>query len=120
MLVSVANPAINSREAAGDTYGGIEIFELSAHNDTFYGGAGQNIAFGGGGTDLLLIDVGLTLSNDYYYGEDGADSLYGGPLVDQLSGGAGPDIYNYENFFDGGGPGDLVTDFEHGVDRFYL
>src|SRR5687767_5013060 len=62
MTISVANPSINTGEAAGDTFTDVEGFQLSAHDDIFYGGAGQNFAIGYGGTDLLLVDSPTTSS----------------------------------------------------------
>jgi Ca2+-binding RTX toxin-like protein len=65
LVVSLANPAENTGEAAGDTYANIQNLTGSAQADTLTGDAGDNVIVGGAGADLLA-------------GGDGADSFNGG------------------------------------------
>jgi Ca2+-binding RTX toxin-like protein len=77
ILASLAAPALNTSEAAGDIYISIENLAGTAGNDTLIGDAGAN---------LLL-------------GLDGDDLLEGGPDEDTLNGGFGIDTASY---FDAG------------------
>jgi Ca2+-binding RTX toxin-like protein len=94
VVVYAATPASNQGEAIGDSYIGIEGFELSnlvGSADTFFGGtageavvalAGDDIVFGNGGADT--IDGG-----------DGADFLLPGAGNDVIVGGNGFDAVFY-------------------------
>lgn len=53
VIASLANPAVNSGGALGDTYSSIEALEGSAFNDTLTGDAGDNLLIGGAGQDVL-------------------------------------------------------------------
>jgi Ca2+-binding RTX toxin-like protein len=68
-----------------------------------YGNNGNNAIFGAGGADILI-------------GGGGDDSLRGGTGSDRLTGGAGSDSF----IFDDAGSRDMVTDFQHGIDKIDL
>jgi Ca2+-binding RTX toxin-like protein/subtilisin family serine protease len=63
--VSLANPAINTGEAAGDTFNSVENLTGSNASDVLNGNAGANVIIGLNGADILN-------------GEGGADILTGG------------------------------------------
>jgi Ca2+-binding RTX toxin-like protein len=90
--------ALTFGDAAGDTFFGIEVFELSSFNDIFTDSTGANsIVFGGAGNDELLGGFGDDQlsgddGNDILAGEDGSDRLVGGFGDDVLDGGAGADM----------------------------
>jgi Ca2+-binding RTX toxin-like protein len=95
--VDLVFPNSNFGDAEGDTFFGIEVFQLSNFGDVFFGGdandnvfgeAGVDFLFGGGGDDNL--DGGNDV--DFLVGEDGNDRLVGGFGDDLLNGGAGADI----------------------------
>lgn len=58
VIVSLANPSVNTGEAAGDTYNLIERLEGSRFNDTLIGDAGNNTLRGGAGADVLNGGLG--------------------------------------------------------------
>ncbi|MFC3080128.1 glycosyl hydrolase family 28-related protein [Phenylobacterium terrae] len=72
---SLANPALNTGPAAGDTYVGFEGLILGSGNDYGFGDAGDN----------------------YIYGMGGHDQLFGGAGADYLHGGAGFDYARYDD-----------------------
>ena len=67
LTISLANSALNTGAAAGDTYSGIEGLVGGVGNDLLYGNAGNN----------TLV------------GQNGADNLWGGAGADRLIGGDG-------------------------------
>ncbi len=69
VVASLANPAANTGDAAGDSYLAIEGILGSAFGDTLTGNSAANILFGGSGNDRLI-------------GGAGADSLVGGAGID--------------------------------------
>jgi Ca2+-binding RTX toxin-like protein len=98
LTVSLANPASNTGEAAGDTYTSIEGLIGSAFNDLLIGDAGDNTLiggpgldrlFGGDGNDTLIDDSGASSELN---GGAGNDTIYGGPGNDYITGGDGDDI----------------------------
>lgn len=107
-------------ETAVDTHGdddvlsGIENIIATRFADTIYGGARDNIYWGGAGDDILDADLG----NDTIYGEAGDDALFGGEGNDQLSGGDGDDdLYGFTgNDLLMGGAGDDQLDGGDGLD----
>ena len=86
---SLASPAGNTGDAAGDTYVGIEDLAGSKHGDTLAGDAAANVLSGGAGDDSLSGAGGA----DTLRGGGGADTLDGGQGDDLLVGGAGADSF---------------------------
>lgn len=98
--VDLVTASLNTGDALGDIFVGIEGFILSAFADTFSGSTLADLAIGGAGNDTLTGLAGNdTLAggsgNDTLYGGDGDDLLLGGQGVDRLEGGAGTDIVSY-------------------------
>jgi Ca2+-binding RTX toxin-like protein len=86
VTASLAAPANNTGEAAGDTYSGVENILGSAYNDDLLGNSSANLLQGGNGNDTLTGGIGS----------------------DILSGGAGNDTFVFRP---GDAPGDTITDF---------
>lgn len=80
--------------------------------DTLIGGETRDLLRGQDGDDVLIGGGGV----DRLRGGDGADTLIGGAGADRLLGGGGADVFVME--VDGGG--DVVLDFEVGIDRIDL
>jgi Ca2+-binding RTX toxin-like protein len=91
LLADLANAAINTGEAAGDTYISIQNLEGSDFADSLRGDAKANVISGLAGNDQLLGRGG----NDTLFGGDGNDTLVGGKGADQLFGGDGSDTAAY-------------------------
>ena len=81
--------------------------------DTLSGGMGDDSLDGGSGADSLVGGSG----QDTLVGGLGADTLEGGFDSDVLTGGAGADVFRFTARGDGGGSGDIITDFTVGVDK---
>ena len=113
---------VHSGFAAGDTLVGIEGYLLTDFVDTMTGadnaGAGD-VIYGLGGADSLIGLGGF----DYLLGGDGDDTLVGGFGWDLLIGGAGADRFVWNTggeggpALGGGAGGDVVQDFQAGVDK---
>ncbi|WP_428425405.1 calcium-binding protein [Pararhizobium sp.] len=87
VTASLANAAINTGDAKGDTYVSIEQLTGSNYADKLYGNGGANLLSGGAGNDVL--DGGA-----------GNDVLYGGAGADDLVGGAGADTFAFKALSD--------------------
>jgi Ca2+-binding RTX toxin-like protein len=91
VIASLANPAINSGDAAGDTYISIENLIGSGFDDALNGDNFVNDIRGDLGQDILK-GYG---DDDKLYGQDGNDTLIGGVGADLLNGAAGSDTASY-------------------------
>ena len=100
-----------------------------AGEDQLKGNSGNDLIYGGGGDDFLYGDC---QEHDFYicdyqfsddiggvdytiYGGDGDDLIVGG-VIDDLSGGAGADIFAFEGHHDFG---DIIRDFDSS-DRLFF
>ncbi len=102
--------ALNTGEAAGDTYTGVSGLSGSGFADVLVGDGTANSLYGGGGDDYL---AGLG-DNDLMSGDAGNDILDGGAGNDTLHGGIGDDILDGGTGADsmiGGGGFDLTSYF---------
>ena len=69
VVVSLANPSINTGDAAGDTYNSIENLSGSRYSDYVFGNSAANAINGGAGNDIIKGYAG----NDTLTGYTGAD-----------------------------------------------
>lgn len=106
VTVDLADPALNSGHAAGDSYSGIEGIIGSSERDFLFGNSGNNRIWGAGGNDVLDGRAG----DDVLFGGDGSDRLEGGRGADNLIGRDGNDIV------EGGEGRDLLTGGRGGDD----
>jgi len=83
-----------------DTIKNFENVSGTSRDDSLTGDGKKNTLTGLDGDDILI-------------GGKGNDRLIGGGGVDELTGGGGRDVF----VLDPGGPVDIITDFEFGVDR---
>jgi Ca2+-binding RTX toxin-like protein len=86
VVVSLANPSLNTGSAAGDQYISIEGLIGSDFNDTLTGDSGNNTI----------------------YGRSGNDTIDGGAGADFMSGGLGDDTFIVDNV------GDVAGEGQHG------
>jgi Ca2+-binding RTX toxin-like protein len=87
----LASAVVNTGDAKGDVYVGIEDLEGSGFGDTLAGDAGGNLMLGLDGQDQIHGQAG----NDTLIGGSGDDTLTGGAGADRLEGGAGLDVASY-------------------------
>ncbi|MFC3085607.1 hypothetical protein [Tabrizicola soli] len=92
LRLDLAAPPLNTGEAAGDVYAGIEGLIGGAGADTIGGDGGANRLIGGAGNDQIHGREG----EDSLDGGLGNDSLWGGAGEDSLAGGAGNDLLHGE------------------------
>ena len=85
--------SVNTGDAAGDSYLGIENIDGSAFRDVLAGSDEANVLQGFGGDDLLIGRGG----DDTLRGMDGDDRLLGGAGADLLIGNDGIDTASYAN-----------------------
>ncbi|MEQ1956031.1 hypothetical protein [Mesorhizobium sp. CN2-181] len=71
LVVSLANPAINTGDAFGDVFVAIENLSGSNHNDSVFGNSSKNALNGGAGDDIIKAYGG----NDTLTGYTGADTF---------------------------------------------
>ena len=100
--------SLNTGDAAGDTFVGIERYVASAHDDSLLGQGGADFLAGEAGNDFLAGRAG----SDTLLGGAGDDILQGGRGADVLDGGAGVDTASYVDatngvivYLDGSSPG---------------
>ncbi|WP_159997272.1 hypothetical protein [Roseomonas sp. 18066] len=94
VIVDFEKPSVNSGEAAGDSFEGIENIEGSRFEDSLRGDSGANILIGLDGDDAL-------------HGRNGDDILIGGLGADYFNGGSGRDSVSYIDATAG-----VLVDFE--------
>lgn len=99
---------------------GGDVFAASPAGDWFNGCAGDDVIAGGPGNDLLVGGAG----GDVLRGGGDADILVGGRGNDRLDGGGGADVLvggkGRDKFYVSAGDGDIIADFEPGVDRLFV
>lgn len=117
LMLDLRNPTNSTGEAAGDTFIDVERWIGSNFNDLliagdqavwFWGHDGDDVEFGGAGTDTLESGNG----NDTVHGGGGDDLIFGRADDDQLFGDAGNDTI-------GGGSGNDLVDGGDGNDVLF-
>jgi Ca2+-binding RTX toxin-like protein len=96
VTANLKNASVNTGEAAGDVYIGIQGLQGSFYNDQLTGGDGGTSLSGLGGNDILVGGTG----SDNLDGGDGNDILEGSAGADRLDGGVGYDWVSYESAID--------------------
>jgi len=76
-------------------------------SDLILAGPGQDLLFGGPGDDILAGGAG----SDNIIGDAGADEMFGDEDVDFLTGGAGADLFGFDNIAVSTVGTDTITDF---------
>jgi len=89
--LDLVDSALNTGDAAGDTFVGIEQYTASDHDDSLSGRGGVDYLAGEAGDDFLAGRAGP----DTLLGGDGDDVLQGGQGADVLDGGTGIDTASY-------------------------
>jgi Ca2+-binding RTX toxin-like protein len=85
--------SLNTGEAAGDVYAGIEQLVGSYYQDVLYGDGANNVIAGLDGDDFI-DGVGGAL--DYLFGGNGSDNIFARCGVDIIDGGGGFDYARYD------------------------
>lgn len=91
VIAALANIALNTGDAAGDTYSSIENLAGSNFADQLNGNGLANVIAGNAGNDKLKGYTG----DDRLLGGDGDDVLIGDAGADYLGGGNGSDTVSY-------------------------
>lgn len=114
ITLNLTNISLNTGDAAGDTFSGIEGYVGSQFNDTMKASANSAVIFNAGaGNDNVYGHIG----NDYLIGGTGNDVLQGGPGDDSIFGGTGDDTY----LFTSGEAIDRVIEYANeGTDMLYV
>ncbi len=141
VIASLANPLVNTGDAAGDTYFRIDGLLGSNYDDTLIGDDNDNLLRGRGGADTLIGGGGSDTA-DYYFGPavrvdlsnpanntgaafgdtyDSIENLRGSAFDDALKGDAGPNVLTgmtgADNFIYSGGV-DTIADFDRSGGSF--
>ena len=93
MTIDLAIAGVNTGDAAGDTYVGIETVIAGSGADIIRGASGAELLRGMTGADQIFGRAG----NDTLGGGSGDDILYGGQGADALIGGEGRDRADYSD-----------------------
>ena len=86
--LDMADMAVNTGDAAGDSFVSIEQINGTAFADSISGDGAANSIYGGDGNDTLVGRAG----SDLLSGDAGDDSLLGGDDADTLQGSMGADV----------------------------
>lgn len=107
--VNLQSGAVSGGYASGDTISGFENATGSERADVLRASTAGSTLEGLGGNDTLA-------------GSSGSDRLVGGTGFDQLTGGGGADRFVFNSVQDSpwSGSGDLITDFQKGIDKIDL
>jgi Ca2+-binding RTX toxin-like protein len=97
VVASLSSPAVNTADAFGDVYAGIEGLIGTPFNDGLIGDGSGNELRGSGGNDFLA-------------GMGGNDRIVGGAGTDLLLGGSGSDTFVFARGFDS----DTIYDWQDG------
>jgi Ca2+-binding RTX toxin-like protein len=107
VTASLFNAAINTGDAAGDSYISVERLTGSSFDDILHGNDVRNILIGGAGNDAIK-------------GNGGNDTLAGGLGQDTLHGGAGADMFLFDTLPGATGNVDSILDFSAADDVIWL
>jgi Ca2+-binding RTX toxin-like protein len=85
--------SLNTGEAAGDFYAGVEQLVGSYYQDILYGDGANNVVAGLDGDDFI---DGVGGAVDYLFGGNGSDNIFARGGVDVVDGGEGFDYVRYD------------------------
>ena len=125
-LVSASTPSVVTNPTVPPTYtasvgtlGTTIVQKADGLGDSSTGTVAADTIAGGSGDDLISGLAG----RDNLNGGDGSDLLIGGRGLDVMTGGGGADVFEFDFRFESGlilGTRDVITDFEHLVDKIDL